>query len=357
MNESPHPSSWKRIALDPQLRGNLLLRAAAIRATREWFWRHGCIELDPPVLAPWAPMETHLDPLRTTVTDGFGSEMLMYHQTSPEYALKKLLAAGMPDCFALGHVFRDGEATPMHEPEFTLVEWYRRDSDYTAIMQDTEEYVADLACTVATRPGIEWNGIPCDLSPPWRRITVAEAMHRWTNVDILSVLDDAEAFRAHARERGHCWVSDESWEDLFFKLFITDVEPHLGHGTPVILYEYPASMAALARRKPSDGRVAERFEAYICGVELCNAFSELTDPAEQRRRFEAERAERRRLGREEPPIDEDLLSALASLPDCAGNALGFDRLLMLLTGETGIARVIPFPFRVMRDAWLPPPPD
>jgi lysyl-tRNA synthetase class 2 len=339
-----------------------------LRAVREWFWARGFVEIDAPVLAPWVGMEPHVAPLETCVHDGRGAAVRMFHQTSPEYALKKLLAAGMPDCFALGQVFRDGEVSQRHNPEFTLLEWYRRGADYTALMEDTAHLVADLAERLCGSQRIVVAGAEIDLTPPWERITVADAMRRWAGVDVAGVdiaAVDIEAhtvdetfreearnatFRAAARNAGHDWVRDEPWDDLFYKLFLTHVEPNLGWPKPVILCEYPVRFGALARRHPEKPHVAERFEAYIAGVELCNAFSELADPVEQRERLEAEQRQRAALGAEVLPVDEDFLDALGGgFPVCAGNALGVDRLVMLLAGETDIARVTWFPFSVMAE--------
>ena len=344
-----HPTTWRRIAADRSLRDALIRRAGILRHIREWFWEHGFVEVDPPILAPWVGMEPHLTPLRTTVHDERGRGVALYHHTSPEYALKKLLAAGIPDCFSLGHAFRDGEVSELHNPEFTLLEWYRRDADYTAVMEDTERLVAHLATRLSGGSALIYQGRQIALSPPWERITVAEAMRRWANLDIEAFPDD-ESFREHARSRGHDWVRDEPREDLFYKLFISHVEPNLGSPKPVILYEYPIRFGALARQHRQRPQVAERFEAYIAGVELCNGFSELTDAVEQRERLEREQAERRKLGREVPPIDDDFLDAVAALPPCAGNALGVDRLVMLLTDEQSIERVTWFPFTGFR-AW------
>jgi elongation factor P--(R)-beta-lysine ligase len=340
--------TWRRIADDPTIRDALLLRSKVLRSVREWFWDRDFVELDPPTLAPWTGMEPHLSPLGTVVHNGSGDSLQMYHQTSPEYALKKLLAAGMPSCFALGHAFRDGEVTPLHEPEFTLLEWYRIGVDYNAVMADTEQLVAHLAETLLGTQIIERDGHQVNLEPPWERVTVSDAMHRWAGVDIAAHTGDAEAFRAHALECGHDWVTDESWDDLYYKLLISCVEPNLGTERPTILCEYPVRYGALARRKPGDPAVAERFEAYVAGVELCNAFTELTDPIEQRERFESEQTERENLGNDVPVVDTDLLAALSELPECSGNALGIDRLVMLLAGEYDIARVVPFPWREMQ---------
>jgi len=349
MPDQPHVTTWRRIASDECLRNALLRRALILRRIREWFWARGFIEVDAPILAPWAGMEPHILPLSTVVTTpsiGRPTALRLYHQTSPEYALKKLLAAGIPDCFALGHVFRDGEVSALHQPEFTLLEWYRRGADYTALMDDTARVVADLATMLGGSPWISYAGASIDLSPPWERVTVAEAMHRWARVDIEAHPDD-EGFRAHAREQEYAWVTDEPWEDLFYKLFLTHVEPNLGFPRPIILHEYPARFGALARRHPERPTVVERFEAYVAGVELCNAFSELVDPDEQRRRFAEDRRRQVGLGRKPLPADEDLLEALAALPPSAGNALGVDRLAMLLLGERDIARVVWFPYDLL----------
>ena len=341
-------TTWRRIADDPGLHDSLLIRARALRETREWFWNRGFIEVDTPVLAPWAGMEPHLVPMHTDVGDGIG-RITLHHQTSPEYALKKLLAAGMPDCFSLVPAFRNDERGPLHEPEFTILEWYRLGNDYTALMDDTADFSADLARSVRGTTTIEYGGKRADLAADWERVTVADAMRTHAGVDIESHADD-ESLRAHAREMGHDWVRDETWETLFFKLFIQHVEPNLGVGTPTILCEYPERFGALARRKPGDARVVERFETYVCGVELCNAFSELTDATEQRVRLEREHVERAKIGADSVPVDEDFLDAVADLPECTGNALGMDRLIMLIAGEQNIQRVRWFPFSVFR-AW------
>jgi len=348
-SSEPRPTTWGRIARDPRLRETLVRRGEILRGVREWFWSRGFLEVDPPILAPWVGMEPHLAPLSTVVSDGYGQALRLYHQTSPEYALKKLLAAGIPNCFALGHVFRNGEVSERHNPEFAMLEWYRRDADYTALMDDTAHLVADLASRFCGAAELVYAGQRIDLTPPWERITVAKAMRRWAGVDIEAHPND-ESFRAHARTRGHEWVSAESWDELFYKLFLTYAEPKLGLPKPTILCEYPVRFGALARRHPERPHVVERFEAYVAGVELCNGFSELADPVEQRARLEAEQAERRALGREPLVVDEDFLDALEDgFPACAGNALGVDRLVMLLTGETDIARVTWFPFRVFED--------
>ncbi len=343
----PLPSTWRHLEAEGPRR-LLLQRANALRQTRQWFWQHGFIEIDPPILAPWSSIEPHLHPLATTATDSLGAATRLYAQTSPEYALKKLLAAGVPDCFSLGHAFRDRELSEIHQPEFMMLEWYRVGADYRTLIDDTETLVADLAMALHGSLEIVRDGHTIDLAPPWERITVSEALLRWARVDIGRHPDD-ESFRAHAREQGHSWVADEPWDELFYKLLLTYVEPHLGRPKPAILYEYPPRFGALARRSSTNLDVVERFEAYIAGVELCNAFGELTDPVEQRERFVNEQRERKALGRESLDIDEDLLDAIGSLPRCSGNALGFDRLAMLLLGADDVAQVVWFPHAAFND--------
>ena len=344
--QQDHATTWGRIARDSSLKCSLLLRSEILHQIRMWFRERSFIEVDTPALAPWVGMEPHLVPLSTSVSSTQGNTLKLFHQTSPEYALKKLLAAGISDCFSLGHAFRDGETSPIHNPEFSLLEWYRVGADYTALMDDTANLAADIAERVTGSPHIVRDGKQINLTPPWERITVAEAMQRWAKVDIVTHRDDG-SFREHARTQGHGWVRDESWDELFFKLFINDVEPKLGWPEPVILYDYPVRFGALARRSPENPDVAERFEAYVAGIELCNAFSELTDAAEQRSRLEREAEERVELGNERLPVDEDFLDALdGGFPECSGNALGVDRLVMLLAGEPSIERVTWFPFSV-----------
>ncbi len=326
------------------MRERLAQRAQILREVRRWMESEHFLEIEPSVLAPWAGMEPSLDPLTTLAHLGVEADpTLLYHQTSPEYAMKKLLAAGYERIYSMGKVFRDYEGSPLHQIEFTMLEWYRAEADYIVLMDDTEALVE--ACSIALNRSsqINYQGHQIELQRPWERITVSDAMLRWAGID-LGKCNDVASFRGHAREAGYEWMTDEDSESLFFKLWITHVEPNLGKDRPVWIIDYPIRFGALARAKPDDSSVAERCEAYIAGIELCNGFSELTDAVEQRRRLESEQAQRKALGKEVvPEIDEDFLKAAERMPDSAGNALGIDRLVMLLTDAATIEEVVAFP--------------
>lgn len=257
----------------------------------------------------------------------------MYLHTSPEFACKKLLASGETAIFTLAKVWRNRERGPLHHPEFTMLEWYRAGVAYEVLMDDC---VALMRCAAeaAGATALTWRGITADPFAEAERMTVAEAFDRYAGVDLFGDL------HAQARTAGVRLADDDTWADVFSRLIVEKVEPNLGHGRPTILCEYPVSEAALARPKPADPRVAERFELYACGVELANCFGELTDAAEQRRRFEIEMEEKQRLYGETYPLDEDFLAALALMPPASGGALGFDRLVMLAAGASRIEQVL-----------------
>ena len=306
--------------------GNLRQRASLLRAIRSFFDQHDFLEIEAPILVPSPGLELHLDAFAVSPT--------RYLITSPEYQMKRLLAGGLPRIFSLGKVFRRGELGPHHNPEFTMLEWYRAGAGWQAIADDVEALVWSLGQAVG------YCGL--DLQPPWERLSVADAVQRYANVRVDGD-ESAEALAEKARAAGHRTpASNQRWDDVFFQLFLDAVEPHLGRERPTILFDWPRPLAALAREKPGDPRVVERFEAYAAGLELCNAFGELVDPIEQRRRLEADLAERRRRGLPEYPIDEAFLSALADMPPSAGVALGVDRLAMLLLSASDIRDVLPF---------------
>jgi lysyl-tRNA synthetase class 2 len=251
--------------------------------------------------------------------------------------MKKLLVAGVKQLFQIAHVWRDGERTATHSPEFTMLEWYRAGADYTRLMEDCSQLLA--ACAAAAGTGrLKRGDRRCDPFAAPKRLTVAGAFRHYCDIDLLATTPDPDQpsrdlLAAEARRIGSFVSDNDTWEDIFFRLMMERVEPFLGDGVPLILCDYPASMAALSRRSAADPRVAERFELYACGVELANGFSELTDAAEQRRRFTADMALKQKLYGVAYPIDEDFLAALEfGMPDCAGIALGVDRLVMLLAG-------------------------
>ncbi len=321
----------------------LLARARAQTALRRWFDEQGFLEVDPGVLQVSPGNEAHLHGFETLALDEDGQARPLYLHTSPEFAMKKLLAAGETRIFALTHVFRNRERTARHSPEFTMLEWYRADQDYTVLMQDAQVLLR-LACQAAGTDHLRFRGMTCDPALPPERIAVHEAIARQTGIDLLASINadgttNPAPLAAQMARKGLRVARDDSWSDLFSALLVL-VEPGLGQGRPTILDRYPAAEAALARRLPGDPRLAERFELYACGVELANGFGELTDATEQRRRFEAEMDEKQRVYGHRYPLDEDFLAALALMPPAAGIALGFDRLVMLATHAPRIDDVI-----------------
>jgi lysyl-tRNA synthetase class 2 len=307
-------------------------------ALRQWFAAQGFVEVETPILQMAPGAEVHLTGFASEWKTPDGQARQRWLHSSPEFAMKKLLAGGVPRLFQFARVFRNAEGSALHHPEFTMLEWYRAGAGYETIMEDC---AALLSLTGAKE--LRWQDKVCDPMASPERLTVAEAFQRHAGVDVLATVGDADAL---SRASGIARHDGDSWDDVFFRIMFDKIEPYLGMGRPTILCEYPISMAALARAKPGDGRVAERFELYACGVELANAFGELTDPAIQRTRLKADMDEKERLYGLRWPVDEDFLAALEhGLPDCAGIALGFDRLVMLASGAQHIEDVLWLPVR------------
>jgi lysyl-tRNA synthetase class 2 len=330
------PSPWWSPSRADDRRPFLQARSAIARAVRGWFETEGFTEVETPALQVSPGNEAHLHAFETRAIAPDGSTATLYLRTSPEFAAKKLLASGEKRIFELARVWRNRERGPLHHPEFTMLEWYRADEHYETVMTDCLALLALAAETTGVK-ALSFRGVEVDPFAEPERITVAEAFDRFAGVDLLAVLDDRDALAAVAGVRT---AADDTWADIFSRVLVAKVEPQLGRGRATLLTEYPASEAALAQPKPGDPRVAERFELYACGVELANAFGELTDPAVQRLRFEAEMAEKQRVWGERYPIDEDFLAALAHMPPASGSALGFDRLVMLATGASHIEQVL-----------------
>jgi lysyl-tRNA synthetase class 2 len=314
---------------------NLRRRARALAALRRFFAERDFLEIEAPLLVPSPGLEVHLD--------AFAVEGGGYLITSPEYQMKRLLAAGLSRIYAVCRCFRRGEAGAQHNPEFTMVEWYRAPGGWEEIAADVEAMCAEMVTSLAGSTTVSRGGEPLDLTPPWPRLSVREAMRVHAGIELDGDEPLAELVRK-GRAAGHRIPGDvHAWEDAFFAVFLDAVEPKLGRGRPTILYDWPAPLCALARKKPGDPSVVERFEAYAGGLELCNGFGELTDPVEQRARLEHDIAERRRRGLPLYPVDEKFLAALAEgLPPSAGVALGFDRLVMLACGAATIRDVSAF---------------
>ena len=337
-------SPWWTPHVHADRRPFLIQRGRIKAAVHNWFQQRDFIEVECGILQVSPGNEAHLHAFATERVFPDGTRQPLYLHTSPEFAAKKLLAAGEQRIYSLGPVFRNRELGPRHACEFAMLEWYRVGEPYEALMQDCADLLAATAEAAETRL-FTHRGFECDPFAAPERLTVAEAFLRHADIDLLATLDrdgsaDRDALAEQATATGIRIVFDDSWSDIFSRIIAEKVEPHLGQGRPTILCEYPVVEAALARPKPSDPRVAERFELYGCGVELANGFGELTDPAEQRRRFIAEMDEKERVYGDRYPLDEDFLAALAIMPESSGIALGFDRLVMLATGAPRLDVVI-----------------
>lgn len=320
---------------------NLKARSAMIKAVRSFFDAQQFYEVETPILQVSPVMDTHIHAFQTDLKHvDLSHKETLYLHTSPEFAMKKLMVAGLNKLYQICHTFRNAEASPLHSPEFTMIEWYRAPGTYEDIMQDC----IDLLRHVATTLGITHYRHKTHQSDPhadWQIITVADAFQHYANIQIDDCLDSPAEFSKRIAGQGIRVAEDDRWDDLFFRVMAEKIEPHLGMDRPTILTDYPASMASLSRRKPDNPNYAERFELYICGIELANAFGELTDPAEQRARFEEEMRLKKELYGEQYPIDEDFIKALEhGLPDSGGIALGVDRLAMLATGAEDIKDVL-----------------
>ena len=289
----------------------LWLRAGVLQAIRRFFVEQGYLEVETPCLVPAPAPEAHIDAI--PAEGGF-------LHTSPELCMKRLLACGYPKIFQICPCFRKAERGTQHLPQFTLLEWYRTGADYMGLMEECERMIRRVAAEVGAADGITYRNKKVHLGSPWERITVEEAFSRYASMPWEEALKT----------------------DRFDEIMVTRIEPCLGATRPTFLYDYPAPLAGLSRIKAEDPRFAERFELYIAGLEIANAFSELTDPLEQRRRFERDREGRRRDGKTVYPLSERFLEALPIMPDAAGIALGVDRLVMLLAGQPTIDQVVAF---------------
>ncbi len=336
--------AWWTKARHADRRGLLLARNRIQQAIRLWLAQHDFTEVDPAALQTSPGNEAHLHAFATDAIGNDGTARRMYLHTSPEFAMKKLLAAGETRIAAFAHVWRNRERGALHSPEFTMLEWYRVAEDYTVLMEDTAAFLR-LAVQAAGASVLTYRDRICDPFAPFERLSLPDAVARHAGIDLLATIapdgtTDAAALASAMAAAGLRAAPDDTWSDMLSRVLAERVEPHLGMGHITVLDHYPAAEAALARRLPADARLAERFEVYACGVELANGFGELTDPAEQRHRFTLEMDEKERVYGHRYPLDEDFLAALAQMPPASGIALGFDRLVMLATGAPRIDDVI-----------------
>jgi len=331
MRPSWHPDSLADRA------GFLRRRALLTQATRAFFAARGAMEVETPYAVRAPGEEVHLQAFATERLSPTGAREKLWLNTSPEFAMKRLLVAGAGPIFQLARVWRNGERSDLHAPEFTMLEWYRPGADFAALLAETESLLRAVL-----PPVVSCRGITTSLAH-FQRLTMQEAFARYAGADLLGTLEDAAALAASA---GATRRPGETWEDLFFRLLLERIEPQIGRACPTFLTHWPAPQAALAVRDPADPRVALRVELYVCGLELANGFEELTDAGEQRSRFEADRARRHAIGGADWPLDEDFLASLAhGMPPACGIALGFDRLAMIASGADRIDQVL----------WLPEP--
>jgi lysyl-tRNA synthetase class 2 len=332
------PPFW---ALHADRRPFLLGRMRIAAALRQFFAARDFVEVETTALVPSPGNETHLHAFATDLVAPTGTRARLYLRTSPEFACKKLLAAGERRIVEFARSFRNRERGMLHHPEFTLVEWYRAQEPYDVLMEDCAAILA-LAAEATGTKRFSFRDRAIDPFAAPERLTVAEAFARFAGIDLMAMLppQPAAVLAAAAYAAGIRTAADDTWGDIFSRVLVEKIEPRLGQGRATILCEYPAVQSPLARPKASDPRLAERFELYACGIELANGFAELTDVAEQRKRLEEQMAEKERIYGERHPIDEDFLSALAVMPQACGIALGFDRLVMLATGASRIDEVI-----------------
>jgi lysyl-tRNA synthetase class 2 len=337
-------SPWWTPRLHADRRPILMGRNKIEAALRGYLAAQDFVMVDPPGLQVSPGNETYLHAFATDLIGDDGTAQRRYLHTSPEFSMKKLLAAGEKRIASLGHVWRNRERTATHHPEFTMLEWYRAEEPYEAVMDDCVAMIR-LAAEAVGAKVLRYRGREADPFAEAERMSVADAFVRYAGVDLLATMSaagetDAEAMAAAVKAAGMAVPADYSWSYLFTRVLTERVEQELGNGRVTILDRYPASEAALARRAPDDARVSERFEVYACGVELANGFGELTDPVEQRMRLGREMDLKERLFGERYPVDEDFLSALAIMPKASGIAMGFDRLVMLATGASRIEQVV-----------------
>jgi lysyl-tRNA synthetase class 2 len=319
----------------------LLARARITKALRDFFADRGFVEIETSVLVVSPGNETHIHAFASEQVAPAGTREQRYLRTSPEFSCKKLLAAGEDRIVEFARSFRNRERGALHHPEFTLLEWYRTNARYDVLMADCAEIVALAARTAGTRQ-FSWRGRMVDPFAEPERLTVAEAFARHAGINLLALLppQPMASFAEAASKAGVRVAADDVWGDIFSRVLVELVEPHLGLGRPTVLCEYPAAQSPLATPSSRDPRLAERFEVYVCGVELANGCEELTDVSMQRRLLEQQMAEKERIYGERYPIDEELLTALALMSPASGVALGLDRLVMLATGATRIDQVL-----------------
>ena len=338
-------STWSDLKNNPRLKNIYDTRIKITRLIREFFWSLDFVEADTPIAVRLASQEPYLNPLFVTIHDPNGRAENFYLRTSPEFALKKLLAAGYEKIFEIGKCFRDYESFGgNHNTEFTMLEWYRAPGKYQEIMYDTENLFKFIGKKL-NKQTVKYNNKEINISNKWDRLSMKEVWQKFSNVNLDECLE-IEKLKKAAEDKGYKIDGQDAYEDIFYKIFLNEIEPNLGNENPIFVYDYPACMTSLSRTCEHDNRYAERFELYIGGLELANAFGELTDAKEQEKRLEKDRDLRKKLGKETWPVDADFIAAIAGLPAIAhwatagGIALGVDRMVLLFTGARDLNEAI-----------------
>lgn len=328
------------------------IREKIIRAIRDFFYKKKFHEVETPLLVPSVIPESYLDVFETCLKDRLGNKRRMFLTTSPEASIKKLLAAGIGNCFEITKSFRNGETgSDTHNPEFTILEWYRVNANYKDIMKDCEELIFYIHKRI--RNNITYKNKKIDITPPWERISIVDALEKYADINFNEITKNSknspmfpvDKIAKTARKKGYSVTDNNSWEEIFNQIFLNEIEPHLGnHGKPTIIYDYPKPMAGLAKTKEDDPHLVERFEFYIAGLELGDCYSELTDYKEQADRFKREMQMIKKRKKTAVVADKDFLEALKiGLPQCSGIAVGIDRLVMLFADAPSIKDTLLFP--------------
>jgi lysyl-tRNA synthetase class 2 len=340
MNSKPN---WQKLQSGEMDWKIFRLRENVNRAVRSFFQAHGFMEIESPLLTPYPTLDSNIHSIKTEFHDENGKSMPLFLHSSPEHSMKKLLSSGAERIFYLGKVFRDRELTSLHNPEFTMVEWYRTNSDYHDVQKDALGLICRVVENTLSSSCLIYQGKKIDLSPPWDRIPVRDLFMNHTGIDLEDHQTDISLKKAAERIGVH-FRQEDDWETIFFRILLEKIEPHLGFPKPVFVVDYPAKMGLMAKRNARNPEWVERVELYIGGLELANGYSELTDPVEQRERFIEEQKKKHGEGHKNYPIDEELIHAMElGLPPCAGIALGLDRLIMILADKKEIQEVLPFP--------------
>lgn len=346
--------TWQKIKTNPSLLPKYLVRETVIDAIRVYLKTAGFHEVFTPIMVPIPSIESNLEVFQSQLRTSKGQKRSGYLIMSPEYAIKKLLSAGVGSVFEITRAFRnEEEVSPTHNPEFTMLEWYRVNANYTHVMRDFEEMFCAIMRAVNSKIDLSvwhYQGVTYDLTTPWPRWSITEAFEKISGVDADTLLEEKNLFEI-ASKKGYNVSPNTTWEQIFYQILFNEIEPAMKKtGKPVFLYDYPVSQASLSKKKESDPRFAERFEVFLAGMELGNCFSELLDADEQRVRFEEDYRIRRESGKTDYPIDIELLSALASgMPEVSGIAVGVDRLVMLAADVPTIADTLFFPAHELFD--------